>query len=219
MRHRVKIRKLTRSQGHYRATMANLAGSLIEHKQIETTLAKAKELRPYIEKLITHAKTDSVHKRRVVNRKLNNRDLIYELFHVIGPKNTDRDGGYTRILKLGKRRGDGTEMALIQLLGFEAYSAPAKAKPKAKKEVEESASEGPLLDLSEEKNEVEKNALSKEVADEDEKATETTAETENKDSAVAAEAKPETAPKADQEAVDNNSDEESDDKEDDAKKS
>ena len=121
MRHRVKVKKLNRSQGHYRATIASLAGALIEHKQIKTTLAKAKELRPYIEKLITHAKTDSVHKRRVVYRKLNNRQLIFELFTVIGPKNSDRDGGYTRILKLGQRRGDGTEMALIQLVGFEIY--------------------------------------------------------------------------------------------------
>jgi ribosomal protein L17 len=137
MRHRVKIRKLTRSQGHYRATMANLAGSLIEHKQIETTLAKAKELRPYIEKLITHAKTDSVHKRRVVNRKLNNRDLIYELFHVIGPKNPPppdaRGGRFTSMMASltysapANKSGMSTTMRFITgrmsrsaLAGFEA---------------------------------------------------------------------------------------------------
>ena len=151
MRHRVKVNKLNRSQGHYRATMANLAGALIEHKQIKTTLSKAKELRPYIEKLITHAEVDDVHKRRVVYKKLNNRQLVFELFTVIGPKNAEREGGYTRIMKLGKRRGDGTEMAVIQLVGFEAFDQP-KAKAKAKKpKVKEE--EKPLLELDSEKPE------------------------------------------------------------------
>ena len=157
MRHRVKVKKLNRSQGHYRATISSLAGALIEHKQIKTTLPKAKELRPYIEKLITHAKTDDVHKRRVVYRKLKNRQLIFELFTVIGPQNADRDGGYTRILKLGKRRGDGTEMAIIQLIGFEAFDqTSAKKKTAKKKTVKE---DKPLLKIEDDKAAVEEKSV------------------------------------------------------------
>lgn len=158
MRHRVKIKKLTRSQGHYRALMANLAGALIEHKEIKTTLSKAKELRPYIEKLITHSKEDSVHKRRIIFKKMNSRKYVYELFHVIGPKNVDRDGGYTRILKLGKRRGDGAEMALIQLLGFETFVESTKSK-KAKKEAPKE--DKPLLDIEADEVKAEKVDVAK----------------------------------------------------------
>lgn len=170
MRHRVKIRKLTRSQGHYRALMANLAGSLIEHKQIKTTLSKAKELRPYIEKLITHSKEDSVHKRRIIFKKMNSRKYVYELFHVIGPKNADRDGGYTRILKLGKRRGDGAEMALIQLLGFETFAESTKSK-KAKKEALKE--DKPLLDIEADEVKAEKVDVEKKKDSSDKKKEET----------------------------------------------
>ncbi len=116
MRHRKKGRQLSRTASHKEATLRNMATSLFRHERLETTTAKAKELRPYAERLITLAKDDSVHHRRMARRKIQDRDVLGKLFDDIGPRFQARPGGYTRILKLGTRRGDAAEMALIELV-------------------------------------------------------------------------------------------------------
>lgn len=116
MRHRKKGRQLSRSPSHRRATLRNMATSLFRHERIQTTQAKAKELRPFAEKIITQAKDDSVHARRQVGRKIADREVLGKLFDEIGPRFADRPGGYTRILKLGPRKSDSAEMALIELV-------------------------------------------------------------------------------------------------------
>jgi large subunit ribosomal protein L17 len=116
MRHRKRGRELSRSVSHRRATMRNLATNLFRHGRIETTVAKAKELRPYAERLITLARRGDVHSRRLAARKIQDREVLGVLFDEIGPSFRERPGGYTRILKVGHRRGDAAEMALIELV-------------------------------------------------------------------------------------------------------
>ncbi len=116
MRHRKKGRKLSRSPSHRKATLRNMATSLFRHERIQTTQAKAKELRPYAEKLITLARSDTVHARRMAARKIADREVLGKLFDELGPRFSDRPGGYTRILKLGPRKSDSAEMALIELV-------------------------------------------------------------------------------------------------------
>lgn len=116
MRHRKKGRQLSRSPSHKKATLRNMATELFRHERIRTTKAKAKELRPYAERLITIARDDTVHARRKVARKIADREVLGKLFDDIGPRFADRPGGYTRILKLGPRRSDSAEMALIELV-------------------------------------------------------------------------------------------------------
>ena len=116
MRHRVKGRKLGRKSEHRRALFNNLATSLFKHERIVTTQAKAKELRPMAEKMITFARRGDLHARRMVERRIRDRAVADRLFHEIGPRFQARPGGYTRIVKLGHRSGDGAEMAQIELL-------------------------------------------------------------------------------------------------------
>jgi len=116
MRHRKKGRKLNRTASHRRATLRNLATSLFRHGRIETTTAKAKELRPYAERLITLAKRGDLHARRLVATKIQDRNVLGSLFQDIGPRFSERPGGYTRILKLGHRKGDAAEMSLVELV-------------------------------------------------------------------------------------------------------
>jgi large subunit ribosomal protein L17 len=108
--------RLGSNPSHQRLMLANLAGSLFEHERIKTTEAKAKMLRPYAEKLITKAKKGDVHNRRLVLADIQDRDVVHKLFSEIAPRFTDRNGGYTRILKLGPRNGDAAPMALIELI-------------------------------------------------------------------------------------------------------
>jgi len=115
MRHRKKGRSLSRTPSHRKATLRNMATSLFRHERIRTTEAKAKELRPFAEKLITIAREDDVHGRRRVRRHIADREVLGKLFDDIGPRFRDVDGGYTRILKIGARKGDGAELALIEL--------------------------------------------------------------------------------------------------------
>lgn len=132
MRHGDKINNLGRKKAHREALLANLSINLIEHKRIVTTLAKAKALRVYIEPLITKAKSNDTHNRRVVFSYLQNKEAVTELFSTIAEKIGGRPGGYTRILKLGARPGDNAEQALIELVDFnEVYgkSTDAKAEP------------------------------------------------------------------------------------------
>jgi large subunit ribosomal protein L17 len=117
MRHRAKGRQLSRTSSHKRALLSNLATSLFAHDQIVTTEAKAKELRPYAEKLITLARRGDLHARRLVERKIKDREVLGRLFSEIGPRFASRPGGYTRILKLGHRPGDGADVARIELVG------------------------------------------------------------------------------------------------------
>ncbi len=116
MRHRKKGRNLSRSPSHRRALLRNMATSLFRHERITTTAAKAKELRPYAERLITLAKRGDLHARRLVARRIADREVLGKLFDEIGPRYVERPGGYTRILKLGNRRGDAADMALIELV-------------------------------------------------------------------------------------------------------
>ena len=116
MRHRKAGRQLRRTSEQKLALMRNLATSLIENGAIETTEAKAKELRPFVEKLITKAKTGTLHARRLAVRHIHKRAAADKLFQEIGPKYATRNGGYTRILKMGHRKGDGADMARIELI-------------------------------------------------------------------------------------------------------
>ena len=116
MRHRKKGRALSRTASHKKATLRNMATSLILHERIETTTAKAKELRPFVEKLITLGRQGDLHARRLAGRSIADRQVLGKLFDDVGPRFSERPGGYTRILKLGTRRGDAAEMALIELV-------------------------------------------------------------------------------------------------------
>ena len=128
MRHGRTHNHLGRTDSHRKALLANLAGSLIIHKRITTTVAKAKELRKYVEPLLTKSKSDTTHSRRTVFSYLKHKDPVKELFTEIAGKIADRPGGYTRILKTGNRLGDNAEMCIIELVDFnEVYSNSKKA--------------------------------------------------------------------------------------------
>jgi large subunit ribosomal protein L17 len=116
VRHRAKGRQLSRTASHKRAMLNNMATSLFVHGRVITTEAKAKELRPFAEKLITLARRGDLHARRLVERRIKDRDTLSRLFSEIGPRFAARPGGYTRILKLGHREGDGADVARIELL-------------------------------------------------------------------------------------------------------
>lgn len=116
MRHRNKGRQLGRTSSHREALLRNMATSLFRHGRIQTTTAKAKELRPFAEKLVTLAKRGDLHSRRLAARKIHDHDVLFALFETIGPRFAERPGGYTRVLKIGHRQGDGAEMALIELV-------------------------------------------------------------------------------------------------------
>lgn len=130
MRHNKAINHLGRQSGHRKALLANLSCSLIQHKRITITLAKAKALRSYVEPLITKSKDDSTHSRRIVFSYLKDKTAVAELFRTIAPKIADRPGGYLRILHVGFRQGDGSEMALIEFVDFNeaALAAPKETK-------------------------------------------------------------------------------------------
>ena len=130
MRHNKKFNHLGRTADHRRAMLANMTISLIMHKRITTTLAKAKALKKYAEPLITRAKDDSTNSRRVVFSYLQNKEALKELFGAVAEKVGDRPGGYTRIIKLGARQGDGADMAFIELVDFDENMAKT---PKAAK--------------------------------------------------------------------------------------
>lgn len=123
MRHRKKFNHLGRTASHRKALLKNLSIALITHKRIRTTLAKAKALRQHVEPIITFSKDNSTHSRREVFKRLQNKEAVKELFGVVAPKVGDRPGGYTRVIRTGFRRGDGAEMALIELVDFnEVYT-------------------------------------------------------------------------------------------------
>lgn len=129
MRHGKKFNHLGRTASHRKALLSNMACSLIEHKRINTTVAKAKALRVYIEPLLTKSKEDTTHNRRTVFSYLQDKEAVTELFRTIAPKIAERNGGYCRIIKTGFRLGDGADTAMIELVDFnELYSAKSEAK-------------------------------------------------------------------------------------------
>jgi len=132
MRHQRKVNHLSRTSEHRKALMANMASSLIKHKRIETTLAKAKALRVFVEPLITRSKSDTTHSRRVVFSYLRDKDAVAELFRDISLKVATRPGGYTRILKTGIRAGDAAEMCIIELVDYNENMLVAKEESTAK---------------------------------------------------------------------------------------
>lgn len=140
MRHNKNFNHLGRKVGHRKALLSNMASSLILHKRIETTVAKAKAVKQFVEPLVTKSKEDTTHSRRVVFSYLKQKEAVTELFRTIAPKIADRPGGYTRILKTGFRLGDGADMCIIEFVDFnEAYTlgimptAAAEAKPKTRR--------------------------------------------------------------------------------------
>ena len=135
MRHNKKFNHLGRTADHRRALLANLAISLIMHKRITTTLAKAKALKKYVEPLITRSKDDSTNSRRVVFSYLQNKEALKELFGTVAQKVGDRPGGYTRIIKLGSRQGDAADIAFIELVDFDENMLKT---PKAEKKTRRS---------------------------------------------------------------------------------
>ena len=131
MRHNKKFNHLGRTASHRSAMLANMAISLIMHKRITTTVAKAKALKKYVEPLVTKAKEDSTNSRRVVFSYLQNKEAIKELFSVVAEKVGDRPGGYTRIIKLGTRQGDAAQICFIELVDFDPEMAKTAGKKKA----------------------------------------------------------------------------------------
>ena len=126
MRHRIAHRKLNRTASHRKAMFANMSASLIEHEQIVTTLPKAKELKPIMDKLITLAKKGDLGSRRLAIARTRDKDMVKKLFDVLGPRYKDRNGGYTRVLKAGFRYGDNAPMAVIELVDRDESAKGAK---------------------------------------------------------------------------------------------
>lgn len=132
MRHGKKGNHLGRKTAHRKSMLANMACSLVEHKRINTTVAKAKALKQFVEPLVTKSKEDTTHNRRLVFAKFRQKDAVAELFRTVAPKVGDRPGGYTRIIKLGNRLGDNADMAMIELVDFnELYNAGKATKKKS----------------------------------------------------------------------------------------
>ena len=162
MRHDKKFNHLGRTADHRKAMLANLAVSLIEHKRITTTLAKAKALKKYVEPLITRSKEDTTNSRRVVFRYLQNKEALKTLFGEISAKVADRPGGYTRIIKLGFRQGDAAQMCFIELVDFDENMAKTTTKKKStrrsRKSAKAEAVEAPVAEVASEATEVAEEA-------------------------------------------------------------
>jgi large subunit ribosomal protein L17 len=195
MRHGNKVNNLGRKSAHRKAMLSNMACSLFQHKRINTTVAKAKALRGYVEPLLTKSKTDSTHSRRTVFSYLQNKDIVSELFREVAPKIANREGGYTRIIRTGYRLGDNAEMCMIELVDFNEIYTNEKAKKTtrrsrraggAKKEVEETvvADAEVVEDTAVEETAVEDTAVEETAAVEEiasEEAAEETTETPEED--------------------------------------
>ena len=157
MRHGKKINHLGRKTAHRKSMLANMAVSLIEHKRINTTVAKAKALKQFVEPLVTKSKEDTTHNRRLVFSALRDKEAITELFREVAPKVGDRPGGYTRIIKLGNRLGDNADMAMIELVDFnETYKLTKPEKKKTTRragKAKKSADAAPAAPASENKKE------------------------------------------------------------------
>lgn len=166
MRHRIRGRKLNRTASHKKALLRNIANQLFEYKEIKTTIAKAKEARSTVERLITYAKKGDTHHRRLAFAFLRQKATINTLFDEIAPTYTDRPGGYTRIIKLGRRPGDGAPVCILQLVGFEKLAETSKAE-KSKKSKEKVVKDKETE--KEEIKEVSETKVDKKVEKEEEK--------------------------------------------------
>lgn len=196
MRHQKTINHLGRTSTHRKAMLSNMASSLIMHKRISTTIAKAKALRGYVEPLITRAKIDSTHSRRVVFSYLQDKEAVTELFREVSVKVANRPGGYVRILKTGFRLGDNADMCIIELVDYNenllttkettTKKAVRRRKPAAKKATEASAEEAPVAEKAPKAKASKAKAAEEVVAEEVvekpvvEEANETQTETEEK---------------------------------------
>ena len=149
MRHGKKFNHLSRKTAHRKAMLANMASSLIEHKRINTTLAKAKALRQFVEPLVTKSKEDTTHNRRIVFKNLRNKYAVTELFRNVAVKVGDRPGGYIRIIKLGNRLGDNAEMAMVEFVDYnEVYNPKAKKKKSTRRRGKKSSSAAPQAEAA-----------------------------------------------------------------------
>jgi len=192
MRHGKKFNHLGRTAAHRKAMLSNMACSLIEHKRINTTVAKAKELKKFVEPLVTRSKVDSTHNRRIVFSYLKNKHAVSELFREVVAKVGERPGGYTRIIKTGNRLGDNAEMCMIELVDFNELYTNEKAKTKKSRRSRRAGgskkAEAPVTA----KAEVKESAAEETVAPQEETATEEVKAEEASNEAV--EAKTEEAP-------------------------
>jgi len=189
MRHGKKFNHLSRTKAHREAMLSNMACSLIQHKRINTTLAKAKALRKYVEPLITKSKTDTTHSRRVVFSYLKNKEAASELFREVAPKINDRPGGYTRIIKLNNRLGDNAQMAMIELVDFNELllsDTSSKKKSRRRRGGKKKAADSPVTEVASndsqeaiEEADIVSESIQQEVKEEKvEKATDTAETTE-----------------------------------------
>lgn len=189
MRHGKKFNHLSRKTGHRKAMLGNMASSLIMHKRINTTVAKAKALRQFVEPLISKSKADSTHSRRIVFRNLQDKSAVSELFNEVAPKVAERNGGYTRIIKTGTRLGDNAEMCMIELVDFnELILTESKPKKKRTRRSKSSSSDAPKTESKKEE------------------APKTEAKADDKKEAPKAEEKKKEAPKAEAKADDKKDD-------------
>lgn len=156
MRHGNKVNNLSRKTAHRKSMLSNMACSLIEHKRINTTVAKAKALRQFVEPLVTKSKEDSTHNRRIVFRNLKSKEAVSELFRNVAVKVGDRPGGYVRIIKLGNRLGDNADMAMVELVDYnEIYNAKGAVKKKAtRRRGKKSTSEDKVVEAAKESKEI-----------------------------------------------------------------
>ena len=144
MRHRKSGRKLGRDASHRKALYANLTGALIEHGRIKTTIAKAKEVRPIAEQMITLGRRGGVHSRRQALKFLRSQDVVHKLFSDVGPRFKDREGGYSRIVRIGPRLGDAAEMAYLELVDFSPEPRAPRVRRRREEELEEEPTEEPV---------------------------------------------------------------------------
>lgn len=221
MRHRKSFNHLGRTSSHRKAMLSNMATSLILHKRITTTVAKAKALRSYVEPLITRSKDDTTHSRRVAFSYLQSKEAVTELFREVAKKVGDRPGGYTRIIKLGNRVGDNADMAMMELVDFnetllaEKEAAKGKAKRRrrgGKKKTTETAAQAPVAAAEETKQEAKETVAANQKADEakeqkPEAKTETTPEAKKEEKNDV-----KTAPKAEEKADTGNGEEKNEEK-------
>jgi large subunit ribosomal protein L17 len=154
MRHKVKGRKLNRTASHKKALIRNLANQVFEHKEIKTTTAKAKEARITVERLITYAKKGDTHHRRLAFSFLRQKETIKSLFDEIAPTFAERQGGYTRVIKLGRRQGDGASMAILQLVGYETLADTSKSEKKKRTKNKEEKSKEKKVEAVEKKDSI-----------------------------------------------------------------
>ena len=189
MRHGKKVMHLGRKTAHRKSMLANMACSLIEHKRINTTIAKAKALKKFVEPLITKSKSDTTHSRRMVFKSLRSKQGAAELFRDIAPKIADRPGGYTRIIKLGSRLGDNAEMAMIELVDFnelllESKAPKKKSRRRGKKKTEAAVETAEVIEEVKEEAQAAKEETTEEVVEEkapEAKAEEASPEEEKKE--------------------------------------